>query len=295
MAAVRQSDLEQVRRFLNEGADPSLLMGSVTAVHCGALQDNVDVMRALLAHRKAHTELINRKGETALHYACFHGNVQVQQALIAQFHCNVHARTFAGVNALALALGNGQQGQVIVNLVHAMARCPLQNSDGPPCATRVVAALASTDTNNRNALLRVAASGKVDALRTVLSLAPPLDNDAAPSDERRPTCGCTCAACAQHDCVAVARGAWRQLLVSCDATQRPHTAGIFSPLQIAAMAAKRNADDAMLQTLLSHFLERLGRTVTAQLLELRHPLSPNSATDILDKPADQIFELLVQR
>jgi len=84
--AARHGDVEQLNKYLNEGADVDWqneeLWGSLPLI-AAALNNHLHIVEVLLKHG-ANINLTNRNGNTALHLAATYGRVEVIRLLLAR-------------------------------------------------------------------------------------------------------------------------------------------------------------------------------------------------------------------
>lgn len=88
--AIQNGDAKEVKNFLQKYTvnidKPSIY--EMTALHCAAANNNVEVAK-LLIEARANVDLQNNNGMTALHVAALYNNVEVAKLLI-----DTKARTF---------------------------------------------------------------------------------------------------------------------------------------------------------------------------------------------------------
>jgi hypothetical protein len=222
--AVRSGDLAEARELLANGANASLLHGTVTPFHAVALQSDPAMVELLLAQPGVNTELKNRNGETALHYATYHRNARVQKALVAA-RANLHARTHSGDTPLHLAVSVGATGEVLDQLIAPMSASPFNPRQ--TCVLRTAMTIALDDSLGRSVLARAVVKGNVQTVGELLALMPKSDGAPPPATPSSGVGGV--------DDVASALLVWQQILLACDAFGRVCDANLL-------LAAARHGD-----------------------------------------------------
>jgi hypothetical protein len=222
--AVRSGDLAEARELLANGANASLLHGTVTPFHAVALQSDPAMVELLLAQPGVNTELKNRNGETALHYATYHRNARVQKALVAA-RANLHARTHSGDTPLHLAVSVGATGDVLDQLIAPMSASPFNPRQ--TCVLRTAMTIALDDSLGRSVLARAVVKGNAQTVGELLALMPKSDGAPPPATPSSGVGGV--------DDVASALLVWQQILLACDAFGRVCDANLL-------LAAARHGD-----------------------------------------------------
>mmetsp|Transcript_17090 Transcript_17090/g.35186 ORF Transcript_17090/g.35186 Transcript_17090/m.35186 type:complete len:396 (-) Transcript_17090:49-1236(-) len=108
-------DLDSIKGYLADSSYPATMINHVdkdgrSAFHYSCLNDDVPLLKTLLADDRVDVVLTSPKGDTALHMASLYAALEAMKLLFSDGRVDVNAQNKYGETALHLAAGSGDKG-----------------------------------------------------------------------------------------------------------------------------------------------------------------------------------------